>query len=98
MAMAWCSMPRDSFARARSWAARPFVGIMLLLAASACASVPPLPPAAAVVEPQKISWEEKLTWILRLEDQRLIRDPNPTPPAVLAPATATRPPIIAPAA
>ena len=32
----------------------------------------------------------------RLEDQRLLRDPNPPPPVVLVPATSTRPAIVAP--
>jgi cyclophilin family peptidyl-prolyl cis-trans isomerase/HEAT repeat protein len=45
-----------------------------------------------------VSWEEKLGWILRLEDQRLLRDPNPPPPVVLVPATKTQPAIVAPPA
>ena len=36
---------------------------------------PPAPPA--------VTWEEKLAWIVRLEDQRILRDPNPPPPAIL---------------
>jgi cyclophilin family peptidyl-prolyl cis-trans isomerase/HEAT repeat protein len=43
-----------------------------------------------------ITWEDKLTWILRLEDQRILRDPNPPPPLILVPATNTRPQIIGP--
>jgi cyclophilin family peptidyl-prolyl cis-trans isomerase/HEAT repeat protein len=34
--------------------------------------------------------------MLRLEDQRLLRDPNPPPPLVLVPATNTRPAVVAP--
>ena len=45
-----------------------------------------------------ITWEEKLDWIIRLEDRRLIRDPAPPERAVLAPATADRPAIVAPPA
>jgi cyclophilin family peptidyl-prolyl cis-trans isomerase/HEAT repeat protein len=43
-----------------------------------------------------VPWEEKLGWMMRLEDQRILRDPNPPPPVVLVPATATRPAIVAP--
>ena len=34
--------------------------------------------------------------MMRLEDQRLLRDPNPPPPLVLVPATNTQPAIVAP--
>ncbi|NOT25858.1 MAG: hypothetical protein HOP16_07110 [Acidobacteria bacterium] len=34
--------------------------------------------------------------MMRLEDQRILRDPNPPPPVVLVPATAVRPAIVAP--
>ena len=67
----------------------------LLLFASACASAPPAP-NAATVRPPAITWEEKLGWILRLEDQRLIRDPNPPAQVILVPATKGRPAIVAP--
>ena len=67
----------------------------LALVATACASVPPPPPAATVKVPV-ISWEEKLGWILRLEDQRILRDPNPPAPVILAPAVQSRPAIVAP--
>jgi cyclophilin family peptidyl-prolyl cis-trans isomerase/HEAT repeat protein len=43
-----------------------------------------------------IAWEQKIGWILRLEDQRLSRDPNPPPPVVLRPATKLLPQIVAP--
>jgi len=43
--------------------------------ASGCASAPP--PAAPA-----ISYEQKLAWIIRLEDQRILRDPAPAPPPV----------------
>ncbi len=34
--------------------------------------------------------------MIRLEDQRILRDPNPPPPVVLVPATRTEPAIVAP--
>jgi HEAT repeat protein/cyclophilin family peptidyl-prolyl cis-trans isomerase len=68
----------------------------LFIFTSACASAPPAPTPSAAVKPPVITWEEKLGWILRLEDQRLIRDPNPPPQVVLAPATKGRPAIVAP--
>jgi cyclophilin family peptidyl-prolyl cis-trans isomerase/HEAT repeat protein len=71
------------------------IALSLLLFASACASAPPAP-NAATVKPPLITWEEKLGWILRLEDQRLIRDPNPPGQVVLVPATKGRPAIVAP--
>jgi cyclophilin family peptidyl-prolyl cis-trans isomerase len=43
-----------------------------------------------------VTWEQKLAWMLRLEDQRLLRDPNPPPQVVLRPATPTQPQIVAP--
>jgi cyclophilin family peptidyl-prolyl cis-trans isomerase/HEAT repeat protein len=43
-----------------------------------------------------VTWEQKLTWIMRLEDQRILRDPNPSPRVILAPADRDRPAIVAP--
>ena len=64
------------------------------LSLAACATVPPAAPL--VVTPPVITWEEKLGWMMRLEDQRILRDPNPPPPVVLVPATQTQPQIVAP--
>ena len=67
-----------------------FVPLILCVAltSAGCASIaPPLPPVVA--------WEEKLAWMMRLEDQRILRDPNPSPPVVLVPATRTQPAIVA---
>src|SRR5687767_8239674 len=73
--------------------------LCLALVAGSCASVPTAtPPATPTVQPPSVSWEDKLGWILRLEDQRLLRDPNPPPPVVLVPATKTQPAIVAPPA
>src|SRR5438132_863831 len=70
-------------------------GLSLLLSAAACASAPSNPPPAAV-KPPVVAWEDKLGWILRLEDQRILRDPNPPGPVILVPATKGRPAIVAP--
>ena len=63
------------------------------LSFAACATVPA---AAPVVTIPVITWEERLGWMMRLEDQRILRDPNPPPPVVLVPATQTQPQIVAP--
>jgi cyclophilin family peptidyl-prolyl cis-trans isomerase/HEAT repeat protein len=63
------------------------------LVVSACASAPV---AVATPEPPVVSYDDKLSWILRLEDQRLLRDPNPPPPVIIVPATRTQPAIVAP--
>jgi len=70
--------------------------VSLLLFASACASAPPAANHPSSVRPPVVTWEEKLGWILRLEDQRLIRDPNPPAQVILVPATKGRPAIVAP--
>ena len=67
------------------------VATCIALIASGCASVPTVPPV-----PRVITWEEKLGWIVRLEDQRILRDPNPPPQIVLRPATQREPAIVAP--
>ena len=76
----------NAIIRAMRWA----LGIGLL-AVAGCATVPPAAPVPPVV-----TWEEKLGWMMRLEDQRLLRDPNPPPPVVLAPATRNRPAVVSP--
>jgi len=73
---------------------------IIAVSSAACASAPttaavPAPPSSTPDIPV-ITWEEKLGWILRLEDQRLLRDPNSPPPAILRPATRTEPQIVAP--
>jgi cyclophilin family peptidyl-prolyl cis-trans isomerase/HEAT repeat protein len=68
------------------------LGLALFL--GGCATMPPQAPG----QPPVVTWEDKLTWIMRLEDQRLARDPNPPAPAVLVPATRTAPAIVAPPA
>ena len=68
---------------ARSWIRRPAVaGTLLIL--SGCASAPAAPPAPA------ITVDQKLAWILQLEDQRLLRLP-PAPQPEAKPGTRRRP-------
>jgi cyclophilin family peptidyl-prolyl cis-trans isomerase/HEAT repeat protein len=62
------------------------------LATAACATAPP-PPAPVVV-----TYEQKLSWILRLEDQRVLRDPPPAPAPVPPASGRGRAPVVAPAA
>jgi cyclophilin family peptidyl-prolyl cis-trans isomerase/HEAT repeat protein len=72
-----------------AWRLLPFC---LALAAAACASASvgvvatPAPVPAPAPAPD-ITAEDKLAWILRLEDQRILKDPSPPPPALLQPAT-----------
>jgi cyclophilin family peptidyl-prolyl cis-trans isomerase/HEAT repeat protein len=68
------------------------VALGLALLHTACASTPDAGPVVPVVE-----WEEKIGWMLRLEDQRLVRDPNPPPPVVLLPAARRAPELLGPA-
>jgi cyclophilin family peptidyl-prolyl cis-trans isomerase/HEAT repeat protein len=77
----------------KSWAF-----IIALLSAS-CATAPPVAapaPSAPAPTVAPVAWEEKLGWIVRLEDQRLLREPNPPAPVILRPATRTDPPLVAP--
>ena len=68
---------------------------VLCLGVSACATAPLAPPEERP-EPPVVPWETKLSWIMRLEDQRILRDPNPPPPVVLMPATRIQPAVVAP--
>jgi cyclophilin family peptidyl-prolyl cis-trans isomerase/HEAT repeat protein len=65
-------------------------------AVTGCMPTSTAPVATTPVAPATITWEQKLAWIVRLEDQRLIRDPNPPPPVVLRPATRREPVVYAP--
>jgi cyclophilin family peptidyl-prolyl cis-trans isomerase len=64
--------------------------LVLALVCVGCASTPIAPPV-----PHVLTWEDKLSWMMRLEAQRIIRDPNPSPPIVLVPATSTQPAVFA---
>jgi cyclophilin family peptidyl-prolyl cis-trans isomerase/HEAT repeat protein len=89
------------FARRARFAAP--AGALLLIAAvaaPACKSAAPRPPAvAAPAPPPDVPSDRKLGWILRLEQQRTLRDPSlpprgaspsPPPPAAVGAAPATR--------
>jgi cyclophilin family peptidyl-prolyl cis-trans isomerase/HEAT repeat protein len=67
----------------------------LALLTAACASAPTSTRGTPTVP--VISWEQKVGWMVRLEDQRLLRDPNPPAPVVLKPATQREPALVAPA-
>src|SRR5688572_4261607 len=80
---------------------RPFVCIVhaavcTALLAAGCVpapvvvATPPTPPA-----PPEITWEQKIGWIVRLEDQRILRDPNPAPPPIIQDATLNTPAVYA---
>jgi HEAT repeat protein/cyclophilin family peptidyl-prolyl cis-trans isomerase len=72
-----------------------FTVSLLVLFTAACASAPSVKPVTVAIP--EITWAQKLGWMMRLEDQRLLRDPNPPARIVLAPATPGRPEILAPA-
>src|SRR5438128_8466554 len=76
------------------FAVRITVLVLLVVLSGACASAPRS--IAPVAPPPDITWEQKLGWMMRLEDQRILRDPNPAPPVVLVPASKDRPAIVAP--
>ena len=59
---------------------RSTTGLVLALAlgGAACATVPTVPATLAIpAAPEALGFEQKLAWILRLEDQRVLRDPAP---------------------
>jgi len=71
---------------------RSLVPCVALACATACASAPPAP-----VKPAGPTFEQKMSWILRLEDQRVLRDPAPeVPPAPPAPARGQKAPVVVP--
>lgn len=70
--------PAQGVTRPRSGAARGFAAgcwVVALAVGAGCARTPPVAP----VRPPSL--HEKLSWILRLEDRRLLRDPAREPPA-----------------
>src|SRR5437870_177115 len=76
---------------------RATIALTLTLAASACASAPP-PPPIIVPTPPTLSFEQKTASILRLENQRVLRDQAPPadPPAPVAAVPGQNTPIVAP--
>ncbi len=93
MVMASCSTNHGAFPRPRLSVAWRVLMPVLTLTVSACASAPVV---QTTIDPPRIMWEDKLTWMLRLEDQRLVRNPDAPAQAVLVPATATAPAVISP--
>ena len=67
------------------------VTVTIAVISSACASAPIVPTVPV------ITWEQKVSAIVRLEDQRILREPNPPAPVILRPATKREPAIVAPA-
>jgi HEAT repeat protein/cyclophilin family peptidyl-prolyl cis-trans isomerase len=66
------------------------LAIAAALLVSACAAK--VPPAAP--KPPEPSLEEKSSWILRLEDQRMLRDPAPEAPPPPPPVAGQKPPVV----
>ena len=82
---AWFSRRRPRFlARVLTVAA--------LAAPFGCASAPPAPP-----KPVPIAHDVKMAWMLQLEDQRILKLPEPPPPPVVAPVKGQRPVPLPPA-
>lgn len=67
------------------------IAAVSLVALGACATIPAAPAARLV------PYEQKMAWILELEDQRLLRHPDPAPPEAVPPAGRRVPPAPAPA-
>jgi len=65
--------------------------ILCALLTAACGSAPVAPPRNVPAVPSGPTFEQKMASILRLEDQRMLRDSAP-PPAPTAPAVTTPPP------
>lgn len=60
------------------------ISLTALMLISGCASAPlPAPPT--------VTYEQKMAWILRLEDQRILREEPPTPAVVPPPARGRKP-------
>ena len=72
--------------------------VALALAASACASAPPPPPVIVPIPAAALSFEQKAAAILRLENQRVLRDQAPPAdqPAPVAAVLVQKAPVVAP--
>ena len=66
---------------------RTAVALGLAFVAAACASAPVAPPPMPVGP----TFAEKMAWMLRLEDQRVLRDPAPPPAEPVPPPTRSAP-------
>lgn len=75
------------------------LGLAWLGLSLAAAAAPVL--AQTPAAPPSLSYEQKMAWVLRLEDQRVLRDPAPSPPPApqaVAGNRANLPRVLAPAA
>jgi cyclophilin family peptidyl-prolyl cis-trans isomerase len=69
------------------------VAVLAAVLAGGCASAPPAPPSVP-----KIAFEQKMAWMLQLEDRRILRiELPPAPPPVAAPRRREAAPMSAPA-
>ena len=74
--------------------------LTLAFVTAACASAPPAaappPPPPPPTKPVGPTFEQKMAWMLRLEDQRILRDPAPpTPPPLPPPVIVGKVPVAA---
>src|SRR5688572_17060114 len=77
------------------------VAVCAALIASRCVAAASAPAVVAAPIPPPIpaiTWEPKTAWIVRLEDQGILREPNPPPPAIIQPATLKTPVVFGPPA
>jgi len=49
---------------------------LVVFGAASCASAPPPAPPPVAAVPTRSAFEQKMSWILRLEDTRMLRDPD----------------------
>jgi cyclophilin family peptidyl-prolyl cis-trans isomerase/HEAT repeat protein len=71
------------------------MNVRLLASVSACLALAACASAPVVVKPVAVSYEQKMAWILQLEDQRILKLPDPPappPPATTGRRTKTPPP------
>ena len=66
-----------SFLGACSEFSNTLLALTLAFMTAACASAPPAPPPPPPPRPAGPTFDQKMAWILRLEDQRVLRDPVP---------------------
>jgi cyclophilin family peptidyl-prolyl cis-trans isomerase len=81
---------------ARNRLALSLTGALVISSLSCGPEAPVTTPAAPVATPA--TWEQKLAWIVRLEDQRLLREPNPPAPSVVRAAVGNQPAVLGPVA
>ena len=70
-------------ARSRLFCGRAIVFTAVTALGAACASAPPAPPAPVSTAPVLSIFEQKMSWILKLEDTRMLKDPASEPADLL---------------